>query len=69
LAEEANYDTLIHRATINRKYEIMCLDLLAILDQDAKSTMFDLAYIGKCETYTRIYDICRVGILFSNFRS
>jgi hypothetical protein len=33
------------------------LNLLAILDQDAKSTMLDLAYIGKGETYTRIPDM------------
>ena len=36
-------------------------NLLAILDQDAKSTMLDLAYIGKGETYTCIHDICPAG--------
>lgn len=48
-------DTLVYKATINRNREIMVdirLNLLAILDQDAKSTMLDLAYIGKGETYT-----------------
>lgn len=48
-------DTLVHRATIDRNRKIMVdirLNLLAILDQDAKSTMLDLAYIGKAETYT-----------------
>lgn len=46
-------DTLVHRATIDRNRKIMVdirLNLLAILDQDAKSTMLDLAYIGKGET-------------------
>lgn len=50
-------DTLVHRATIDRNRKIMVdirLNLLAILDQDAKSTMLDLAYIGKGETYTHI---------------
>jgi site-specific DNA recombinase len=50
-------DTLVHQAIINRNREIMVdirLNLLAILDQDAKSTMLHLAYIGKGETYTRI---------------
>lgn len=37
------------------------LNLLAILDQDARSTMLDLAYIGKGGTYTRIHDICHSG--------
>ena len=53
-------DTLVHRATIDRNREIMVeirLNLLAILDQDAKSTMLDLAYIGKGETYTHIRSI------------
>ena len=48
-------DTLVDRATIDKNREIMVdirLNLLAILDQDAKSTMLDLAYIGKVETYT-----------------
>lgn len=55
-------DTLVHRATIDRNRKIMVdirLNLLAILDQDAKSTMLDLAYIGKGETYTHRHDICR----------
>ena len=50
-------DTLIHKATIDRNRKIMVdsrLNLLAIFDQDAKSTMLDLAYIGKGETYPRI---------------
>lgn len=50
-------DTLVHRATIDRNRKIMVdirLNLLAILDQDAKSTILDLAYIGKGETYSRI---------------
>lgn len=37
------------------------LNVLAILDQDAKSTMLDLAYIGKVGTYTRIPDLYPVG--------
>jgi len=59
-------DTLVYRATIDRNREIMVdirLNLLAILDQDAKSTMLDLAYIGKGETYTHIHDICHAGLL------
>jgi hypothetical protein len=50
-------DTLVHRATIDRNREIMVdirPNLLAILDQDVKSTMLDLACIGKGETYDRI---------------
>lgn len=57
-------DTLVHRATIDINRKIMVdirLNLLAILDQDAKSTMLDLAYIGKGGTYTHIHDICRAG--------
>ena len=57
-------DTLVHRATIDRNRKIMVdirLNLLAILDQDAKSTMLDLAYIGKGETYTRIPDMYPAG--------
>jgi hypothetical protein len=49
-------DTLVHRTTIDGNREIMVgihLNLLAILDQDPKSTMRDLAYIGKAEAYTR----------------
>jgi len=49
-------DTLVYKATIDINRKIMVdirLNLLAILDQDAKSTMLDLAYIGKGETYTR----------------
>ena len=48
-------DTLVHKATIDINRKIMVdirLNLLAILDQDAKSTMLDLAYIGKGETYS-----------------
>ena len=50
-------DTLVHKATIDINRKIMVdirLNLLAILDQDAKSTMLDLAYIGKGETYIHI---------------
>ena len=53
-------DTLVHKATIDRNREIMVdirLNLLAILDQDAKSTMLGLAYIGKVGTCIRISDI------------
>lgn len=53
-------DTLVHKATINKNREIMVdirLNLLAILDQDAKSTMLDLAYIGKGGTYIHIRSI------------
>ena len=57
-------DTLAHKATIDRNREIMVdirLNLLAILDQDAKSTMLGLAYIGKGEIYTRIPDLYPAG--------
>ena len=50
-------DTLVHKATIDINRKIMVdirLNLLAILDQDTKSTMLDLAYIGKGETYIHI---------------
>ena len=50
-------DTLVHKATIDINRKIMVdirLNLLAILDQDAESTMLDLAYIGKGETYIHI---------------
>ena len=50
-------DTLVHKATIDINRKIMVdirLNLLAILDQDAKSPMLDLAYIGKGETYIHI---------------
>lgn len=43
-------DTLVHKATVDINRQIMvdiCLNLLAILHQDATSTMLDLAYIGK----------------------
>ena len=56
LLKKQMVDTLVHRATIDSNRKIMVdirLNLLAILDQEAKSTMLDLAYIGKGETYTR----------------
>jgi len=57
-------DTLVHKATIDINRKIMVdirLNLLAILDQDAKSTMLDFAYIGKGETYTRIQIYAALG--------
>jgi hypothetical protein len=50
-------DTLVHQATIDRNREVIVeirLNLLAILDEDAKSTMLKLAYISKGEIYTHI---------------
>lgn len=64
LLKKQMVDTLVHRATIDRNRKIVVdirLNLLAILDQDAKSTMLDLAYIGKVEIYTHIHDICHSG--------
>jgi len=61
-------DTLVYKATIDINRKIMVdirLNLLAILDQDAKSTMLDLAYIGKGETYTRTSDSVRVGLFIT----
>ncbi len=60
-------DTLVHRATIDRNRKIMVdirLNLLAILDQDAKPTMLELAYIGKGETYTRTPDMYPAGQIY-----
>jgi len=57
-------DTLVHKATIDINRKIMVdirLNLLAVLDQDAKSTTLDLAYIGKGETYARIPDMYPAG--------
>jgi hypothetical protein len=57
-------DTLVERATINKNREILVeirVNLRAILDQDAASTMPSRAYIEKGEIYTRIPDIYRAG--------
>jgi hypothetical protein len=61
-------DTLVERVTINNNREIMVeirLNLLAILDEDAKSEEFTAAaYSKRDETYTHIPDMYRAGVIF-----
>jgi len=56
LLKKQMIDTLVERATINKNREIQVeirVNLRAILDQDAASTMPGRAYIEKGEIYTR----------------
>ena len=60
-------DTLVQRVTISKDRKInveIRLDLLKILDQDAGlENLSPAAYSRRDETYTRIHDICRAGMV------